>query len=717
MSSMGEWYDYFVGDEYEDGFEEGGFYYFAEDNDNAFRDKIARAIKANRDIVYGITGKVFEFFEDTIPAIGMEARDGQLEMAEDILDALKDSRHVAVEAGVGIGKSYAYLVPALLFNRASRKPVIIATSTIALQEQLARDVRYLAACLGLSPEVIMAKGQSHYVCNMRANDGLCQVNKKIREECIKAYANGGQERRDFPENMSARDWERISIKRFRSRGTCDKCREHCQYYELRENMKRTEGIVICNQDLLTAHLCRQKDNISYGSGLINPAAALTIIDEAHNLESKVRNAVTERFVEMDLYALIRNALNDVNRYNRSGAEGKYHAAQRSIGHFFKLLQKEVDRQMNDSDDMRDASRFAFPEDKENKRIYCRALKKMTESLEDAIESIQLSSTYGFSVREHPTAALDDLLRKGEALRKLQVYLDHNILWIDKIKNTLEFCWCPKDTGEIIKNLYFGRGSTVVLTSATLTNMNAGSPSDQYAYFVANTGFPDDTGGTLANPKPSPFPYDRHAMIYHCDDLPHPTNDRKRFLEQGVERLMQLLDITQGKALVLFTAKSDMEAVYEHLCRQELPYHVLKQAQGSSQEEVLEEFKSNVNSVLLGTGAFWEGISIEGKALSQVVVFKLPFPVPEPVINYKQAVAKNGLMDVLVPEMVLKLKQGVGRLIRNYTDTGIISIIDPRLSDQHAKPYTQLVWDALPIKNRTTDIEVLQEFYEGLYTIA
>ncbi len=127
--------------------------------------------------------------------------------------------------------------------------------------------------------------------------------------------------------------------------------------------------------------------------------------------------------------------------------------------------------------------------------------------------------------------------------------------------------------------------------------------------------------------------------------------------------------------------------------------------------MFKEFKTDVNSVLLGTGSFWEGISIEGRALSNLIIFRLPFPVPEPIIDYKRSISNDGLMEVSVPEMIIKLKQGIGRLIRNKNDLGIVSIIDSRLGDGVNYPYKQLVWDALPIKNKTNDIKKVESFYE------
>ena len=292
-------------------------------------------------------------------------------------------------------------------------------------------------------------------------------------------------------------------------------------------------------------------------------------------------------------------------------------------------------------------------------------------------------------------------------------LDDYLLWIERKGGQAELVYCPKNTKEITNSLYFSGDTRTILTSATLTNATDGSLEEQYAYFISNTGFPTDEHGCLSEPKPSPYPYDEHSMIYYCDDLPHPTKEHEAFIEQGVQRLLEVLYISGGKALVLFTAKTDMEAVYSILSQKELPYKILMQQPGSSQDQVLNEFKENTNSVLLGTGAYWEGISIEGKSLSNVVIFRLPFPVPDPIINYKASIAKDALMDVNVPEMVIKLKQGIGRLIRNFTDTGIVCIIDPRLRDDPAERYHDIAWTSLPIKNRTKSLDMLRKFYESL----
>lgn len=234
----------------------------------------------------------------------------------------------------------------------------------------------------------------------------------------------------------------------------------------------------------------------------------------------------------------------------------------------------------------------------------------------------------------------------------------------------------------------------------------------YSYFIQNTMFPINDS-ILSEVKYSPFAYDKHAKLFYTDDITSPSKDRGTFIDESIDLVKKILDISQGKALILFTSKADMNAVYTRLKALNLNYTLIKQNEISSQQQLIHKFKQDVNSVLLGTGVFWEGISIEGIALSNLIIYKLPFPLPEPIINEKCKRSKNPLEEVLVPEMIIKLKQGVGRLIRNKTDKGIVSIIDSRLGDKSKASYKEKVWQALPIKHRTNSLKELQSFYDNL----
>ena len=660
--------------------------------------------KKKKTDLQAIGEKVTSFFWDVAPEHGFEMREGQQDMSFEIVDALIHDQHFAVEAGVGIGKSFGYLVPVLLYNKKMKKPVIVATSTIALQEQLWDDVHDVMPLLNTDPEVILAKGQTHYLCHKRANEYLSMDGAVIPKELADGIEEGFQERKQFPPFLPQNIWDKVNIQRFSMRN-CGPCEKKCLYYAIRSQLRYTDGIVLCNQDFLTAHL-RQ---IRRGQdGLINRDADLIVVDEAHNLDDKVRSATTERINQGKILGLIKSATNEVKPSDRQNVYAEANEAQRAIRTFFDCLKAQVQQQINNAQqDMRYADRFFFDDSAESIDL----LRSMVDATKNAALSIQIYASFEYHGRS--TAASDDLDELTENLTEMIEELDDYLLWIERKGSQAELVYCPKNTREITKRLYFSGKARTILTSATLTNTTEGSLEDQYAYFISNTGFPTDEHGCLSEPKPSPYPYDEHSMIYYCDDLPHPTKEHEAFIEQGVQRLLEVLDISGGKALVLFTAKSDMEDVYSILSQKELPYKVLMQQSGSSQDQVLKEFRENTNSVLLGTGAYWEGISIEGKSLSNVVIFRLPFPVPDPIINYKASIADDALMDVNVPEMVVKLKQGIGRLIRNFTDTGIVCIIDRRLRDEPAERYHDIAWSSLPIKNRTKSLDELRRFYEGL----
>lgn len=660
--------------------------------------------KKKKTDLQAIGEKVTSFFWDVAPEHGFEMREGQQDMSFEIVDALIHDQHFAVEAGVGIGKSFGYLVPVLLYNKKMKKPVIVATSTIALQEQLWDDVHDVMPLLNTDPEVILAKGQTHYLCHKRANEYLSMDGAVIPKELADGIEEGFQERKQFPPFLPQNIWDKVNIQRFSMRN-CGPCEKKCLYYAIRSQLRYTDGIVLCNQDFLTAHL-RQ---IRRGQdGLINRDADLIVVDEAHNLDDKVRSATTERINQGKILGLIKSATNEVKPSDRQNVYAEANEAQRAIRTFFDCLKAQVQQQINNAQqDMRYADRFFFDDSAESIDL----LRSMVDATKNAALSIQIYASFEYHGRS--TAASDDLDELTENLTEMIEELDDYLLWIERKGSQAELVYCPKNTREITKRLYFSGKARTILTSATLTNTTEGSLEDQYAYFISNTGFPTDEHGCLSEPKPSPYPYDEHSMIYYCDDLPHPTKEHEAFIEQGVQRLLEVLDISGGKALVLFTAKSDMEDVYSILSQKELPYKVLMQQSGSSQDQVLKEFRKNTNSVLLGTGAYWEGISIEGKSLSNVVIFRLPFPVPDPIINYKASIADDALMDVNVPEMVIKLKQGIGRLIRNFTDTGIVCIIDRRLRDEPAERYHDIAWSSLPIKNRTKSLDELRRFYDGL----
>ena len=655
-------------------------------------------------VLYGISEEVTAFFENDAPGkFGFEKREGQLDMAYDILDALIQKRHIAVEAGVGIGKSFAYLLPLILYSAFMEKPVVAATSTIALQEQLQADVRRLQRFLGVRQDVILAKGQTHYVCLERAEKYLTNPHADMGLELRDSLMRGCEDRASFPFPIPQDVWRQINIQRY-GKHDCENCKSPCQYSHIRQRLKSTRGIILCNQDLLTAHLLKRKRR---QDGLLSPLVDVMVVDEAHNLEAKVRSALTERLSYNALSRTMDALPKELREEDCPEIRQFISNTRQAAFDFFQCLYQQIREQMSGAESDPDLERFFFRADAASLDLLHNLAKNMNQ-LSERVEALPASARAACS----PWAA-ESLDETARTLNGLLGNLERKLIWIERAKEGAELLCCPRNIPLATRELYFRGHTRTILTSATLTNLAEGSLEDQYGYFIRSTGFPSGTDGFLAEPKPSPFPYNKHAMLYYCDDLPHPTTNHDEFIRKGVRRLVEILNISHGKALVLFTSRRDLEEVYALLREKKPPYTILKQQSGPSQDKVRQRFEDDTDSVLLGAGAWWEGISIEGKSLSNLVIFRLPFPVPDPIIDSKASVVPDPLMEVQVPEMMIRLKQGVGRLIRSFTDTGIVSIIDPRLRDDPPTRYRDAVWAALPVQNRTNSIRELRRFYKSL----
>ncbi len=642
---------------------------------------------------------VWKFFIEKIPRLGFEQREGQEDMALDICNAIAEKQHTVVEAGVGIGKSYAYIVPLLYYNKLFNKPVVIATSTIALQEQLIEDIKRVSSYINHRPEVILAKGMTHFACKRRADEFLKpKVQKGLDEdaETLYRYIYGGKvDRRYISMDINEELWSSVNVEMTDH----SKCKhfKSCRFMELRKDMLTTEGVILCNQDLLTVHLQKLRRG---QKGLLNPEADVIVVDEAHNLEEKVRASLIESFSKDSIRSILMEGKNGVKDYDlREHIYEKIRELMTLLNHVFKELNIQVNYQLEKSDN---------PEDMEKFFVNLYDIREPIGKAEGITKYI-----YNGLRRNGDNSIPEDILEEIENLKnffkQMNTPRSNYLFWLEKDRNIKIFA-CPKNMDSEIKSLYFDKLKTTILTSATIANKQDGTEEEVYEYFIKSTGFPVKDG-FLSIPKESPFPYNKNAILYYRENMPHPVKDRAKFIEEGAKEIERLIKITEGRALILFTAKSDLKQVYDILKGKKLGYKLLRQRASSSQDELLHEFKEEENSVLLATGTFWEGIDVPGKALSNVIIFKLPFPVPDPIIEYKRNTCEDFLMEVSVPLMIVKLRQGVGRLIRKQDDKGIVAILDPRISDRSRSRYKDIVFNSLPIKKKTNDIEIIKTFWK------
>ena len=289
--------------------------------------------------------KVYEFFDETATAAGYQMRIGQLDMACDIVDGLCDKKHVLVEASVGIGKSFAYIVPVLWYIQEYDRPVVIATSTIALQEQLKADIEIIKQMLGMHTEVLIAKGQTHFLCKKRMDECFTKHFINLKEENQEIYtviSKSGYERSDWNVTIPEEIWNKINVKEFNLRYCKETCSYHdkCHYYTLRQDMLDTFGIIVCNQDLLAVNMRKKSME---RSPLMSKDIGLIVIDEAHNLESRVRSSVTTYITMQSLKECMYEASRAIDVFAEGFAD-ELDMAEMLIDKAFKILYKQMVQQ-------------------------------------------------------------------------------------------------------------------------------------------------------------------------------------------------------------------------------------------------------------------------------------------------------------------------------------------------------------------------------------
>lgn len=645
----------------------------------------------------------YKIFDKTLPSLGYETRDGQADMSYDIIEALRDRQHIVVEAGVGIGKSFAYLVPLLLYNKDYKEPVLIATSSIALQEQLIEDINKMSDILGFSPMVQLAKGMRNYAC-LKECLNIEQVphqNKENLQKLIESVKMGVIDKAKLPE-ITSRDWSKINAENCNSRNCENK--DDCVFIKDRERLKTMNGIIVTNQDMLIRNLINRND---FRHEMFNNEIMCVVVDEGHNLEEKVRNAYTEKWT-LNFLKENFNRIRGGMRYNQSYASTQAEPLLDLLNVVFSKLDRQINKEL-ENQEIDEGARY---------HIQVRDIKEELNKLEKQLDSYLIFATANWNERDRThDDALDNLYDFLRFLVDINKEEPDSIFWLNRQGrgiNRISIESCQKEVKKVINELFFDDIKfRTVITSATLIHQTGETDEESYSYFANNTGFPTNKSSFFSSPKESPFNYDEHSILYISDRLPIYNNDNEGFINGAIKEILRLAEITDGKTLILFTSKKDMNEVYNRMKLLDISWKVLAQKGGSSQSDILEKFKMDTNSILLGTGAFWEGVSIDGEALSCVVIFRLPFPVPDPIIEYKSSVAKNKMEEVLLPHMIIKLKQGIGRLIRKDTDKGIVAILDPRLGNKDGKWYKESVLEALPIKNRTNKLEKIKMFYDSV----
>ena len=679
-----------------------------------------------------------------------EYRPGQLEMAKAVERALNEHRHLIVEAGTGTGKTLAYLLPAL---RTGQR-VIVSTGTKALQDQLFfRDIPFLETLIG-HLHVCYMKGRANYLCRHKLSalrdqpilSGLEEIDQyqQIAEWEKQTETGDRAELSALPESSAL--WPKLDARSEACLGANCPDYHRCFITEMRRRALESD-IIIVNHHLFFADLAVKQEAAAAPDAGVLPEAAAVIFDEAHELEEVASSyfglSVSNlRFEELarDVDTLLRGKeraeklpaatqqLRDRARLFFAGlpitTDGRQPFAAReefleSSGDLYlavrtslKLIESELEllKVIDEAPGLkkrvtrlRTELEFLLESNSSNMVYWLErraagppidrgdALNRHGFSPADRGQSNQMkgagfSEGTGFRPKENP-AARSTALAPGGVHRSIRNASRHTFIQAT-----------PIDVSELLKELVFDRIPTAILTSATLTVQGG------FEHLRRRLGLAEARELVV----PSHFRYGEQALLYLPPDMPDPRDPE--FPEAAASCIQRVLQLSRGRAFCLFTSYSQMRALYERLLPV-LEFPILLHGT-APRKALLEEFRATPNAVLFGTASFWQGVDVQGEALSCVIIDRLPFSVPtDPVVQARmKAIEEAGgrpFFDYQVPEAVLTLKQGFGRLIRSLEDRGVLVLLDPRIRKQR---YGQTFLQSLPPYRMTATITDVESFF-------
>ena len=614
---------------------------------------------------------------------GYAPRAQQQEMAQAVAEALAGNQTLVAEAGTGTGKTFAYLIPALM----SGQKVIVSTGTKNLQDQLFhKDLPLVRKALGLPVDVALLKGRANYLCIHRME--LAQSEGRflsrshvadlqtVREWASRTRSGDIAELTELPEGSPV--WPQVT-------STADNCLgAECDYIEecyLSTARRRAQeaDVLVVNHHLLFADMALKDE----GFGDLLPGANAFILDEAHQLPETASSFFGTAISANQLLELAHDSIAEEIR--EAGDSRQLHI------HAEKLEKAVRDMRLVFGQEQRRGSWRDLRDGEEMKR----AVADVGEMLENLIASLKPLAVRG--------KGLEGCLERAELLAERCALLTGPtptgfIHWFETHTRSFTLNLTPMDVAKLFQAQVKARPCGWVFTSATL------AVGESFEHFTSQLGIQD----ALTHRWDSPFDYQRQAVLYVPEGMPEPNSPG--YTQAVVERALPVLEASGGRAFMLFTSHRALQQAAE-LIRERIPYPLLVQGE-VPRTRLLEQFRELGNAVLLGTGSFWEGVDVRGEALSCVIIDKLPFASPgDPVLQARidamREAGGNPFMEYQLPQAVITLKQGVGRLIRDVNDRGVLVLCDPRLG---SKGYGRVFIDSLPPMTKTRKLEVVQRFF-------
>jgi ATP-dependent DNA helicase DinG len=666
-------------------------------------------------------------FRQILPENGYAVRNEQISLADSILDTIYRRTVALAEAEVGTGKTLAYLVAAIIAKRGrlndfwnkafypkmsyvdmAQMPIVIATSSIALQKAILTEYipalsEILMDCGIVKTPItsVLRKGREHYVCERNLRSRLKYERSGIAKQTLqKLLAPKAPIDLAEIEGLDRYTKRKIAVP--------DKCvygcphRAGCAYLRFRERAGNSAiDVQVVNHNYFLADMkLRDSDKRA-----LIPNYQTMIIDESHKFLSAARTMYSSELSGFTLPE-IKDVVFNLN-FKRESAQKLARKTAKKLAGESKRLFKGLDESSRNDEADEERARFTAVIDADGAR-HLRNLRDIADKLYELL--ISEAVTGGGDGKK--SDVLWNLANVREQLASLARHGEH-VCWLEKPNEhttpgtepeTLLRA-IPKDLDKTLFNSLWSRGIPTILTSGTL------SAGGDFSHIKRTLGL-DKLGAALTETsKPSPFDYRENALLYISDKVPLPDQRNRDYIAAVADETERLIRASHGHAVVLFTSYKAMDMVWEQIAARKLPYPMFRLDKGGVRE--IEKFKQSDGGVLFAAGALWEGIDIPGDALSMLIIVKLPFQVPDPIGEYEQTLYRDMFeykSKLVVPEMLIKLKQGFGRLIRTERDTGVVAILDSRASIEGA--YRERVLNALPKCRVTARIREVADFFKG-----
>jgi len=627
-------------------------------------------------------------FDRSVVSSDYEYRAAQLEMAEVVHDAFATHRHAIVEAGTGTGKTLAYLIPAI----SSGRRVVISTATKSLQEQLfQKDIPFLRKHFAPNLKVALMKGRSNFLCISKLNQmqdqsllkGIDEMDyfRQIKDWAKLTETGDRTELTFLPDDSEL--WGRLDARRDSCTGQKCPSFNPCFVTGMHQRAKEAD-LIIVNHHLFFADLALKQDDF----GSILPEYSAVVFDEAHEMED----------VASDYFG-------------RQVSNFRSEELARDTDQTLRLLARGTPSLLRKTQRIRERSRSFFElfPPREGKFSFLRRereafLEQHREAYDALLSSLKSLETEMAAQTDKPEELVRMARRSFELRQELMFLFESNeknfVYWYERRNKGVFLTATPIDVSQILRERLFEQFDTVILTSATLT------VGGRFDYVRQRFGLDHAKERKL----PPEFDYPSQALLYLPRKMPDVRDPG--FSSKAADEIVQLLDHSQGRAFCLFTSYTQMKDLYERV-RQRVSFPLLLQGT-APRSALLERFKNTEGAVLFATASFWQGVDVPGEQLSCVIVDRLPFAVPsDPVVAARvealQDEGRNAFAEFQVPQAVLSLKQGFGRLIRTKTDRGVLALLDTRIQRM---PYGKIFLESLPRYRVTYELTDVARFLDG-----